>query len=60
MDDFECNRNATYVNGWDSLTVVTNPAPNAVNGSAKVGRYADPQTEQWAAVVDGLSEPKST
>jgi len=57
VDDFECNRNATYVNGWDSLTVVTNPAPNAVNGSAKVGRYADPQTEQWAALLMDYQNP---
>lgn len=51
IDDFECNRNATYVNGWDSLTVVNNPAPSANNSSAKVGRYADPVTEQWAALL---------
>ena len=50
-DDFECNRNATYVNGWDSLSVVTNPAPNGVNPSSKVGRYGDPSTEQWAALL---------
>lgn len=51
IDDFECNRNATYVNGWDSLTVVNNPAPSANNSSAKVGRYGDPATEQWAALL---------
>lgn len=51
IDDFECNRNATYVNGWDSLSVVTNPAPNGINPSTKVGRYGDPVTEQWAALL---------
>ncbi len=51
IDDFECNRNATYVNGWDSLSVVNNPAPDAVNTSAKVGKYVDPVTEQWAALL---------
>ena len=51
IDDFECNRNATYVNGWDSLSVVNNPAPNSVNTSAKVGRYGDPSTEQWATLL---------
>lgn len=51
IDDFECNRNATYVNGWDSLSVVNNPAPNSVNNSAKVGRYGDPSTEQWATLL---------
>lgn len=51
IDDFECNRNATYVNGWDSLSVVDNPAPSAVNNSAKVGRYVDPLGEPWAALL---------
>jgi hypothetical protein len=41
IDDFECNRNATYTNGWDILEVVNNPAPNAVNSSSKVGQYED-------------------
>jgi len=49
IDDFECNRNATYVFGWDSLSVVNNPAPNGVNSSAKVGRLGDllGDTAQW-------------
>ncbi len=51
IDDFECNRNATYVNGWDSLSVVNNPNPNTVNSSAKVGKYVDPVTEQWATLL---------
>lgn len=51
IDDFECNRNATYVNGWDSLSVVANPASNAVNGSAFVGKYNDPVGEPWGALV---------
>src|SRR4030095_15297557 len=51
IDDFECNRNATYVNGWDSLSVVSNPAPNTVNPSAKVGKYVDPIAEPWAALL---------
>ncbi|MBK9736404.1 MAG: hypothetical protein IPO92_16185 [Saprospiraceae bacterium] len=41
LDDFECNRNATYTNGWDSLTVIPNPGPDAVNSSSKVGKYVD-------------------
>lgn len=57
IDDFECNRNATYVNGWDSLTVVNNPEPNTVNTSAKVGRYADPVTEQWATLLIDYQNP---
>ncbi|HZV70024.1 MAG TPA: T9SS type A sorting domain-containing protein [Saprospiraceae bacterium] len=51
IDDFECNRNATYVNGWDSLSVVSNPTPDAVNSSTKVGQYVDPQGEQWATLL---------
>jgi hypothetical protein len=41
IDDFECNRNATYTNGWDIIQVVNNPNPNPVNNSAKVGKYED-------------------
>ncbi len=57
IDDFECNRNATYVNGWDSLTVVDNPAPSAVNNSPKVGRYGDPVGEPWAALLIDYQNP---
>lgn len=57
IDDFECNRNATYVNGWDSLTVVNNPEPNTVNNSAKVGRYEDPIAEPWAALLIDYHNP---
>ncbi len=57
IDDFECNRNATYVNGWDSLSVVSNPAPNNVNTSAKVGQYVDPVTEQWATLLIDYQNP---
>jgi hypothetical protein len=51
VDDFECQRNANYVNGWDSISVVNNPDPTGLNTSAKVARYGDPITEQWAAIV---------
>ncbi|MEO6130688.1 MAG: T9SS type A sorting domain-containing protein [Saprospiraceae bacterium] len=57
IDDFECNRNATYVNGWDSLSVVNNPAPDAVNTSAKVGKYVDPVNEQWATLLLDWQNP---
>jgi len=36
-DDFECNRNATYVNGWDSLSVVNYPSRISNNRTAKSG-----------------------
>lgn len=57
IDDFECNRNATYVNGWDSLTVVNNPEPNTVNNSPLVGRYSDPQAEPWATLLIDYQNP---
>jgi hypothetical protein len=55
VDDFECNRNATYSIGWDSLTVISNPGPSGENSSSKVGRFQDPAgagTEYAALVVD--------
>ena len=42
IDDFECNRNATYTGDWSFLTVINNPVPTADNNSAKVGRFNDP------------------
>jgi hypothetical protein len=41
LDDFECQRNASYSNGLDSLTVIDNPSKTGINTSAKVGRYRD-------------------
>ncbi len=55
IDDFECNRNATYALGWDSLSVVKNPNPNGDNNSSKVGKWNDPAgngTEYAALVID--------
>jgi Secretion system C-terminal sorting domain len=57
LDDFECNRNATYVNGWDSLTVIPNPAPNTVNSSSLVGRYVDPLGEPWNGLLIDYQNP---
>lgn len=53
IDDFECQRNANYLDTWDSLTVVTNPDPTGVNTSAKVGRYVDAVGAggEWSAFV---------
>ena len=42
IDDFECNRNATYAGDWASLSVVNNPAPTGDNNSPKVGKWDDP------------------
>ncbi len=53
IDDFECQRNANYLNGWDSLTVVNNPSVTGINTSAKVGRYGDPQGpgQEWNNIL---------
>jgi Secretion system C-terminal sorting domain len=50
IDDYECNRHATYTNGWDSLSVVANPLKNADNPSSLVGKYLDPVGEAYAAL----------
>lgn len=55
IDDFECNRNATYGAGWDSLSVVTNPFPTGDNNSPEVGEFKDvagPGTEYAALIID--------
>lgn len=59
LDDFECNRNATYSLGWDSLHVVANPHINGDNGSAKVGEWRDPAGNgtEWAALVLNNDDP---
>ncbi len=57
IDDFECSRNATYVNGWDSLSVVANPAPGGANTSSKVGKYIDPLGEAYAALLIDYQNP---
>ncbi|MBU6340327.1 MAG: T9SS type A sorting domain-containing protein, partial [Bacteroidetes bacterium] len=42
LDDFECQRHATYAGDWTALSVVNNPAPSGDNNSPKVGRWDDP------------------
>ncbi len=59
IDDFECNRNAAYALGWDSLSVVKNPHPTGDNNSAKVGQWNDPAGPgtEWAALVIAYPTP---
>jgi hypothetical protein len=55
IDDFECNRNATYWIGWDSLHVINNPYSTPANPSARVGQFNDQAgtgTEYGALVID--------
>jgi hypothetical protein len=57
IDDFECQRNATYNGTWDSLSVVVNPYKNADNGSAMVGKYVDAVDEEWAFLMADYQNP---
>ena len=59
IDDFECNRNAAYALGWDSLSVVKNPAPDGTNTSARVGKWNDPagMGTEYAALVIAYENP---
>lgn len=55
IDDFDCNRNATYATGWDSLSVVVNPFPGPDNLSTRVGLVRDRAgegTEYYPLVID--------
>lgn len=55
IDDFDCNRNATYATGWDSLSVVVNPYPGPDNSSTRVGLVNDRTgdgTEYYPLVID--------
>ena len=59
IDDFECNRNATYALGWESLVVTTNPNKNGDNNSSKVGTWFDPvgPGSEYAALVIDYENP---
>ncbi len=51
LDDFECQRNATYGDpGYRDVRVVANPDKSSVNESDKVGEYND-RTGEWHALV---------
>jgi len=57
IDDFECQRNATYGQGWDSLEVVANPDMDDVNSSETVGLYKDPEGQPFSALVIDYGQP---
>jgi len=57
IDNFECQRNATYGQGWDRLSVIANPDPDDVNPSDSVGQYLDPEGQPFAALVIDNGEP---
>ena len=57
IDDFECQRNATYDNGWDRLSAVENPDMSLANPSAGAGAYSKPGGQAWAALVADYDNP---
>ncbi len=57
LDDFECQRNASYGGGWDLLSPVANPDASGINTSSMVGQYNDLEGEPWAALVVDFGEP---
>ncbi|MGB3545985.1 MAG: T9SS type A sorting domain-containing protein [Saprospiraceae bacterium] len=52
LDDFECQRNVTYLSGADRLNVIPNPDVSEGNSSATVGEYTDPMDAFSALVLD--------
>lgn len=59
VEDFECNRNATYAGDWTSLSVVDNPQVDGDNGTAKVGRFDDPfgPGTEWSNIQIDYQSP---
>ncbi|PPK84588.1 hypothetical protein CLV84_3750 [Neolewinella xylanilytica] len=56
IDNFECQRNATYGIGYNDVEVIANPEKNGINTSDSVGRYTD-QAEAYHALVIDYDEP---
>ncbi|WP_116108557.1 T9SS type A sorting domain-containing protein [Lewinella sp. IMCC34191] len=56
IDDFECQRNATYGIGYDDVEVIVNPEKTGINTSDSVGRYTD-QTGAYHALVIAYDQP---
>ena len=53
LDDFECNRSASYANpGYVDFSVVDNPDKSGINTSNRVARYRDTLSEWHAMVID--------
>ena len=57
IDDYECQRNASYGGGWDILTPIANPDASGINTSSMVGEYIDPIGEPFAALVVDYQNP---
>lgn len=50
INDFECHKNYSFGAGNDRLMIMDNPYRNQENGSEKIGAYADPANDPWAAL----------
>ncbi len=57
LDNFECQRNVTYDNGWDRLTVAENPDLSLVNETSHVGCYSKPDSQAWATLIADFDNP---
>jgi hypothetical protein len=57
LDNFDCDRNATYGAGWDSLDVIDNPDVDADNPSLKVGKFSPEVGSSFAALVFSHENP---
>ena len=51
LETFDVPGTATYASSTGTLTEVSNPAPDAVNGSSRSGRYARNGGEQYDVLV---------
>ncbi len=56
IDDFECQRNASYASGYNRIEAIPNPDQSGINTSASVGEYTDP-IDQWSALVVDYNSP---
>ena len=56
VEDFECQRNATYGVGYDDIEVVANPDKTGINTSDFVGEYTD-RAGTYHALVISYDDP---
>ena len=54
VDDYDCNRNASYSIGNKNLAIVKNPNPTPINNSNKVARFVDPPGPWYPLVINNF------
>ncbi|NND31106.1 MAG: hypothetical protein HKN76_00855, partial [Saprospiraceae bacterium] len=57
VDNFECQRNATYDNGWDQISVIENPDLSTANSTTHVGQYVKVATKPWETLMADYDNP---